>query len=192
LSNRHWRCPITSAIANCVWRFDEPTASHHRRVADLAIAIAEKLDLAEDRMRGLYLGSILHDVGKMALPPDVLGKPALSAAELRLVQGHVEAGYGIVRNLHLPWPVAEIVRQHHERLDGSGYPQALAGDAILPEARILAIADSVDAILSDRPYRRRRGIGVALSEIEEGKGRLYEAAAVDACVSVLTSQMFNF
>jgi putative nucleotidyltransferase with HDIG domain len=186
---RRWRCPTTIAIADCVRRFDEPTARHHQRVADLAGAMAEALNLAEERMRGLYLAGILHDVGKMALPSDILGKPAaLSRAECRLVQGHVEAGYGILSNVHLPSPVAEIVRQHHERLDGSGYPRALAGDAIVPEARILAVADSVDAILAHRPYRRGREIAVALSEIEAGKGRLYDAPAVDACVALFNER----
>ncbi len=191
-SLRHWRCPVASAIAASVRRFDESTARHHQRVAELSVAIARDLRLPEDRLRGLYLAGILHDVGKMALPSGILAKPALSNSEFRRVQEHVEAGYGIVRDAHLPRSVAEIVRQHHERLDGSGYPRALAGVAILPEARILAVADSVDAIVSHRPYRPGRGIDVALREIEGGRGRLYDGAAVDACAALFRERRFTF
>jgi HD-GYP domain-containing protein (c-di-GMP phosphodiesterase class II) len=149
--------------------------------------------LPEHRIQGLYLAGIIHDVGKINIPAEILNKPGkISKLQYQLIQGHAEAGYDIVKGVDFPWPIAQMVLQHHERLDGSGYPQGLKGEAILAEARILAVADVVEAMMSHRPYRAALGIDAALAEIENGKGGLYDPEAVDACIALFREQGFGF
>lgn len=175
------------AIAGMLELRDSYTAGHERRVAELAVDIGRRLGMAESRLEGLYMAGIIHDVGKICIPSEILSKPArLNAFEYALIQTHVEAAYGILHPIAFPWPIADIVRQHHERLDGTGYPRGLAGGAILPESRILAIADVVEAMTNHRPYRAGLGVDKAIEEIREGRGRIYDQEAVDACIAVLT------
>lgn len=165
---------------------DPYTAGHQRRVAELACAIAQELGLAEERVRGLRVAALLHDVGKaLFVPIEILSKPGkLTDLEMALIREHPRAGYEILRRVEFPWPVAEIVHQHHERLDGSGYPRGLKGEAILLEARILAVADVVEAMSSHRPYRPALGVEAALAEIREMAGKLYDPKVVEACLRV--------
>jgi HD-GYP domain-containing protein (c-di-GMP phosphodiesterase class II) len=172
---------------------DPYTAGHQQRVARLAVAMASALHLSDDQIEGLYLAGIVHDVGKIDIPAEILSKPGtLHKLQYLLIQAHAEAGYDILKGIDFPWPIAEMVRQHHERLDGSGYPQGLKAEAILPEAKILAVADVVEAMMSHRPYRASLGIETALAEIEDGKGRLYDPAAVEACVALFRENGFTF
>jgi PAS domain S-box-containing protein/putative nucleotidyltransferase with HDIG domain len=181
------------AMAMIVEMRDPYTAGHQRRVAQLACAIAEEMGLPADRVTGLRLASLIHDIGKVRVPAEILTNPnGLSDAEMAIIKMHPALGYEVLKTLDLPWPVAEIVNQHHERLNGSGYPSRLAGDAIILEARVLSVADVVEAIASHRPYRPARGMGEALDEIREQKGTLYEPAVVDACVALFRERDFKF
>lgn len=185
---QRWRSSLETtvgAIANTIEMRDPYTAGHQQHVGRLAAAIARRLGLSEHRIRGIHLAGIIHDVGKINVPAEILNKPGkLSSIELEMIHEHAEAGYRIVKDIDFPWPIAQIVRQHHERLDGSGYPQGLRGDEILAEAKILSVADVVDAITSHRPYRAALGIEAALAEITEKKGVLFDSDAVEACISV--------
>ena len=181
------------AIATAVEMRDAYTAGHERRVADLATAIAHEIGLKEEQIEGLFLAATIHDVGKINVPAELLNKPGkLTSLEYRMLQTHVQTGYEIIKGIKFPWPIAQIVLQHHERLDGSGYPRGLKGEAILPEAKILGVADVIEAMLSHRPYRPALGLDAALAEIEVGKGRLYDPAAVEACVGLFRNKGFNF
>jgi putative nucleotidyltransferase with HDIG domain len=171
---------------------DPYTAGHQRRVALLAAEISRLMGCDEPTIRGVHFGALIHDIGKIQIPSELLSKPTrLSELESRLLETHTEAGFDILRGIEFPWPVAQMVLQHHERLDGSGYPRGLTDDLILKEARILAVADVVEAMSSHRPYRPARGIDVALAEIERGRGTLYDSAAVDACLSLFREQGFT-
>ena len=181
------------SIANTVESRDEYTAGHMRRVGQLAPAIARELGLSEDIIRGIELASTIHDVGKISIPVEILTKPAkLSNVEYLLIQTHAEAGYDIIKNVKFPWPIALLILQHHERMDGSGYPQGLKGDDILPGSRIIAVADVIEAMASRRPYRPELGIDAALAEIKQGRGTLYDPAVVDACVRLFDEKKFAF
>ena len=172
---------------------DPYTAGHQRRVTDLAVAIAGRLGLTAFQLEGLRVAGLMHDIGKLAIPSELLSKPSrLTATEFGLIQTHPEAGQSILRGIEFPWPVTDIVVQHHERLDGSGYPHGLTGDGILKEARILAVADVVEAMASHRPYRPARGIDQALSEIRDHAGEKYDADAVEVCVNLIESGAFSF
>ncbi len=172
---------------------DPYTAGHQRRVTELAVAIAGALELDETRIDGLRVAGLMHDIGKLAIPSELLSKPSrLSEAEYSLIRGHPETACSILEPVEFPWPVSEIVIQHHERLDGSGYPKGLKGDSILLEARILAVADVVEAMASHRPYRPARGIDEALAEIRDGAGTRYDAAVVEACARLFESGEFGF
>jgi len=174
-------------IASTVEMRDSYTAGHQRRVAKIAKAIAVEMGISGEKVHSIHLAGIVHDVGKINVPTEILSKPGkLSAVEYELVKGHVQAGYDILKQVEFPWPIADIVVQHHERLDGSGYPNGLKGDAILLEARILAVADVVESMISHRPYRPARGLDAALAEIRQGKGRLYDPLVVEACVKVMS------
>ncbi len=175
-------------IASTVELRDVYTAGHQRRVAVVAEAIGREMGLPESRIAGLRLASIVHDLGKINIPAEILSKPGkLSALEYDLVKTHPKAGYDILKPVTFPWPIAEIVLQHHERLDGSGYPNGLKGDAILLEARIMAVADVVESMNSHRPYRPALGVGAALVEIQRGSGTLYDPAVVDSCLRLVRS-----
>jgi HD-GYP domain-containing protein (c-di-GMP phosphodiesterase class II) len=181
------------AIARTLETRDPYTAGHQQRVSRLAVAIARLLKMPEERIQGLFLAGIIHDVGKGSVPAEILNKPGmLSKLEFALIQEHAEAGYNIVNGIDFPWPIAEMVRQHHERLDGSGYPRGLKGDEILAEAKILAVADVVESMMSHRPYRPARGIEAALAEIEINKGRLFDPMVVEACLTLFREKGFSF
>ena len=172
-------------LAQIVESRDPYTAGHQRKTALLSLEIARRMGLDDAVCQGLYLAAAIHDIGKVGIPSEILSRPGkLLDIEFTLVKTHAEEGYNILKKVDFPWRIAEIVRQHHERLDGSGYPHGLKGDALLIEARILAVADTVEAMASHRPYRASLGIEAALLFIEEGKGRLFDEAVVDACRGV--------
>lgn len=177
-----------NALAVTGEKRDPYTAGHQQRVADLACLMAERMGLDGSACEGLRVAGLLHDLGKIYVPAEILSKPSqLTDMEMGLVRTHAEAGFDILREIPFPWPVAEVVLQHHERLDGSGYPRGLAAGAILPEARVLAVADVVEAMSSHRPYRAALGVEQALFEIEKNSGRLYDPEAVTACLSLFRS-----
>ena len=164
---------------------DPYTAGHQRRVADLSRAIAQKMGLSQDRVDGVRMAGSIHDLGKIYVPSEILNKPGkIRPNEFELVKSHSEVGYDILKTIDFPWPVAEIEIQHHERMDGSGYPNGLKGDEILLEARIIAVADVVESMSSHRPYRPALGIEKALEEIRAGRGIIFDEEVVDACLSV--------
>lgn len=178
------------AIAATVEKRDPYTAGHQQRVAGLSVAIAREMGLSDTQIEGIRLGAIIHDIGKIYIPAEILNRPGkLSEHEFGLIKTHAEVGYDIVKDISFPWPLAQIILQHHERLDGSGYPQGLLEKDIIIEARILAVADVVEAITSHRPYRPALGLDVALQEIYKGKGRLFDPAVVDACQRVAKEQV---
>ena len=190
------RCRLEGSLrdlAAAVGMLDPYTAGHESRVADLAGAIGRALRLEPDRIRGIELAASIHDVGKIGVPAEILSKPGrLSEAEMNIVRSHAQAGYEIVKNVQFAWPIAEMVWQHHERLDGSGYPRGLKGDQIMLEARIISVADVVDAMAGARPYRAALGIDAALAEIVKGRGTLYDARIVDACVCLFRERGYCF
>ena len=172
-----------SAIAS---RRDRYTALHQEQVAALATSIGRRLGLEAHQLEGLYLGALVHDIGKIAIPGRLISKPGkLTPEEFTLVKTHVRAGVDMLENVSFPWPVQAIIGQHHERLDGSGYPLGLAGTAIVLEARITAVADVFEAICQPRPYREARGCAEALAELERGAGIAYDREAVDALGSLV-------
>ncbi len=184
---------LVKALSTAFQVRDPYTGRHQLRVAELCKAIAEEMGLPPDRIEGLYIGALLHDVGKLAVPAEILSKPAkLTSVERSLVERHTVVGYEILKEVEFPWPVAEMALQHHERLDGSGYPHGLTGDRIVLEAKILAVADVVEAMSSHRPYRAAIGIGAALEEIERGKGTRYDPRVVDACLRLFREKGFRF
>ena len=163
------------------------------RVAELAVAIAKEMGLPERRLTGIRIAGLLHDMGKISIPAEILTKPTqLSEIELALVKTHPQVAYEVLREIDFPWPVAEIIYQHHERWDGSGYPRGLKDDEILLEARILAVADVVEAMSSHRPYRPAYSIEEALEELTRNKGKLYDPEVVAACVRVFKEKKFIF
>ena len=172
----------TVHVVNTLSEMRDPyTAGHERKVAELAVDIGAELGLSARQQEGLHVAGFLHDIGKITVPAEILAKPGkLSWIEHRLVQEHAQAGYEVLKNVKFPWQIAEVVQQHHERIDGSGYPQGLKGEAILLKARILAVADVVEAMSSHRPYRPARGIEAALAEIERGRGTFFDTNVVDA------------
>jgi hypothetical protein len=180
-------------IAETVDQRDPYTAGHERRVAGLCVRIAQKLGLPEDRTHGLHLAASIHDLGKIGIPAEILSKPGLlTHTQFNLLKEHAQLGYDILKDVAFPWPIADAILQHHERLDGSGYPLGLQGDAISLEARILAVADVVEAMSSHRPYRAAQGVEVALDEILAQRGSLYDAQVADACVRVFREDGYEF
>ena len=161
------------------------TAGHEQRVTALSLAIADEMGLPSEEREGLQYAASLHDIGELAVPADILVRPALlTPSEREIVKSHSDHGYEILRSVSFPWPVADIIRQHHERLDGSGYPCGLKGGEIRREARIIAVADVVEAMCSHRPYRPALGKDAALAEIRDGRATRYDPAVVDACLTV--------
>ena len=176
----------TVGVATTLSEMRDPyTVGHERRVAEIAVAIGAGLGFDARRQEGLRVAGYLHDIGKITIPSEILSKPGkLSPIEFKLIQGHPQASYEVLKAVEFPWPVAEVALQHHERIDGSGYPQGLKGEAILLEARIMAVADVVEAMSSHRPYRPGLGIDKALAEIERGRGTSYDPAVADACLKL--------
>jgi PAS domain S-box-containing protein/putative nucleotidyltransferase with HDIG domain len=190
---RHSMEDTVAALAAAVEARDPYTAGHQRHVAALAVAIAHELNLDQPRIQAIQLAAIVHDIGKLKLPAELLTLPRnLTSIERDLIETHVEAGYELLKGIDFPWPIADIVRQHHERLDGSGYPRGLRGDSICLEARILAVADMMDAASTDRPFRFGKGIEATLDELAAGRGVLYAADAVDACLALFRQKRFTF
>ena len=172
---------------------DPYTAGHQQRVSKLATAIALDMGLDGDQVDGIHFGSLIHDVGKIAIPAEILSRPGrLSDIEFMLIKTHPQAGYNILKSIDFPWPVAQMILHHHERLDGSGYPGGLKGDEIIMEAKILTVADVVEAMSSHRPYRPGLGIAAALEEIERGRGVHYDPQVVDVCIHLFHDKKFDF
>ena len=181
------------AIAVIVEARDPYTAGHQRRVADLARSIATEMNLPDDQIDGIRVAATIHDLGKISIPAEILSKPTkLKKTEFDLIKEHSQSGYDILKDIDFPWPIARIVLEHHERMNGSGYPNGLTGDNILLESRIIAIADVVEAMASHRPYRPGLGIEVALEEIEKNKGIFYDNAVADACLKLFREKGYQF
>ena len=172
---------------------DPYTAGHQLRVGDLACAIAQEMGLAEGRIEALRLAAFVHDIGKIGVSAEILVKPGkLHESEMNLIKGHSQIGYNILKPISFPWPIAEMVLQHHERLNGSGYPQGLVAQEILLEARIIGVSDVVEAMSSHRPYRPALDLSKALDEILQNKGILYDTEIVDACIKLFNERNFKF
>jgi PAS domain S-box-containing protein len=181
------------AVALTVEKRDPYTAGHQDNVAQLSVAIGREIGLTEDQIFGLKLGATIHDLGKIYIPAEVLNRPGrLSEPEFEMIKSHPQVGYDIVKNINFPWPIAEMILQHHERLDGRGYPNGLKGDEIIIEAQILAVADVVEAISAHRPYRPALGIEVGMDEIKQGRGKIYNPDVVDACIKLIEKDNFTF
>jgi PAS domain S-box-containing protein/putative nucleotidyltransferase with HDIG domain len=182
-----------AAISRIVEERDPYTYGHQQRVAHLARALAEEMELPEDRVESIYVAAAAHDIGKISIPAEILSTPrVLSETERGFIERHPRVGSDILRNVDFPWPVADIVLQHHERLDGSGYPAGLAGEDILPEARILSVADVVEAMSSHRPYRPRLDEGESLDEISRFSGVLYDPEVVEVCLFLFREKGYQF
>jgi len=183
---------VAHAFANAVELRDPYTAGHQRQTAELATAIARELNLDDDEVKGITAAAALHDIGKIAVPPEFLTRPGhLSPAESEIIKSHAQAGHDIITDVPFPWPVADMVLQHHERMDGSGYPQGLHRDEILPGTRILAVADVISAMCAHRPYRPALEVDAALAEIEVNREKLYDPDAVDACLRLFHQRAFK-
>lgn len=181
-----------TSLASTAEKRDPYTAGHQQRVDRLACAIARELGLDEEKIEGLHIAALLHDIGKITLPSEYLAKPTkLSHEEKAIIKCHPQVGYDILKNIHFPWPVAQIVYQHHEHLDGTGYPQKLTDKDILLEAKILMVADVVEAMSSHRPYRPSLGIKKALEEISSGSGTRYHAPSVEACLYLVEEKKID-
>ena len=184
---------VIDSLSNVIEARDPYTAGHQKRVTDLSVAIAHEMKLAPSLIDGIRFASQVHDIGKISIPTEILTKPsALTSYEIAMLRSHAQAGYEILKPLSFPWPVADIILQHHERLDGSGYPNALKENDILVEAKIIAVADTVEAMSSDRPYRSTKGIDHALEEIETNSGVLYDQEAVKACLDLFRNKGYRF
>ena len=180
------------AISTIVETRDPYTSGHQQRVASLAVAIAREMGLSEQQVEGIAMAAAIHDIGKIYVPAEILSKPGeLSKTEYAMMKTHSQVGYNILAPIEFSFPVAQIVRQHHERLDGSGYPDGLGGDDIMMESRILAVADLVEAMASHRPYRPAKGIDQALMHLEEDGGRLYDTRVVDICLRLFREKGYQ-
>ncbi len=182
-----------NTLASIVELRDPYTSGHQKRVALLAIAISEELGLGRDKIEAMGTAALIHDIGKINVSASVLARPGkISKIEFDMIKTHSQVGYDIIKRIEFPWPLADIILQHHERIDGSGYPKGLKGKDIKFEAKILAVADVVEAMFSHRPYRPALGIDKALKEVKQGKGKLYDPEVVDACVKLFTEKKFDF
>jgi PAS domain S-box-containing protein len=183
---------VIEVIIAAVEARDPYTAGHQRRVGDLARAVAAEMGLPPEEAEGIRIAGVIHDLGKISVPAEILSKPKqLNDMEFALVKEHPQKGYEILKEVDFEWPVADMVRQHHERLDGSGYPQGLKGEEIVPGAKILAVADVVEAMASHRPYRPNLGLDAALEEITSGRGVLYDPEVVDACLRLFNEKQYR-
>ena len=182
-----------NALSTTLEMRDPYTAGHQKRVALIACKIAEEMGLSEDQIEGIRVMGFLHDIGKIVVPAEILSKPGkINEYEFHIIKAHSQVGYDILKGIELPWPVALATIQHHERLDGSGYPQGLKGDAIILEARILAVADVLEAMASHRPYRPALGLDKALDELSQKKGTIYDLEVVDACLRLFIDKGFRY
>lgn len=172
---------------------DPYTSGHQHRTADLATAIAMQMKLPQEQIRAIALGAMVHDIGKIYVPAEILNRPGkLTDIEMSLIKTHPQAGFELLKNIDYPWPIAQIILQHHERLNGSGYPHGLKGDEILLESKIVAVADVVEAMITHRPYRPAHSIADALHEIKRNKDSLYDRKVVNACINVFKNKKFKF
>jgi PAS domain S-box-containing protein/putative nucleotidyltransferase with HDIG domain len=183
----------TIKVVSIIGELRDPyTAGHERRVGEIAAAIAGEMALSPAQIEGVRIAGYLHDVGKIVVPAEILAKPTrLTKAEFDLLKDHAQQGYDILKGVEFPWPVAEIALQHHERVDGSGYPRGLRGEAILREAKIIAVADTIEAMATHRPYRPSLGIDNALAEIERGSGTAYDSDVVDVCLRLFRQKGYQ-
>lgn len=180
------------AVSNMIDLRDPYTAGHQRRVGEVARAIAREMGWSEERCQALEMVGLVHDIGKVAVPAEILSKPGrLTAMEMELVKGHAQAGYEVLKDVPFSFPVAEVIRQHHERLDGSGYPRGLKGDEILPEARVLAVSDVLESMSAHRPYRPALELDMALGELERGRGTLFDPEVLDAAFRLLRDKGYS-
>jgi PAS domain S-box-containing protein len=183
---------IIQVMVSAVEVRDPYTAGHQIRSADLARAIAMEMVLPQEKTDGIRMAGSIHDIGKLSIPPEILSKPRkLTELEFSLIKEHARSGYEMLKDVESPWPLAQIVYQHHERMNGTGYPRNLKGDEILMEARIMAVADVVEAMASHRPYRPALGIDTALEEIEKNRGTLYDNAVADACLRLFRKKGYR-
>ena len=181
------------AFGRALEKRDPYTAGHQKRVSHLAVAIGIKLGLSDRQLEGLRLGGLVHDIGKIYVPAEILSRPGkLSNAEFEIIKTHSQVGYDIINDIEFPWPIKQMIFQHHERLDGSGYPNSLTSEDIIIEAKILAVSDVVEAIISHRPYRAALGLEKALEEIKTYRGSAYDSSVVDACVELFEKEKFEF
>ncbi len=179
-------------VSMIVEKKDPYTAGHQQRVADIARAIAEEKGLSKERIEGIYMSGVIHDLGKVSVPSEILSKPGkITKIEFELIKTHAQEGYNILEKIEFPWPVALIVQQHHEKIDGSGYPLGLSGKEILLESRIMCVADVVEAMASHRPYRPALGIDEALKEISHKNGVSFDPEVVDACLKIFKEKKFS-
>jgi PAS domain S-box-containing protein/putative nucleotidyltransferase with HDIG domain len=184
---------IVRVVSRTVSARDPYTAGHQIRVAQLAVAIAEEMGLNKDQVKGVWMGAKIHDIGKIQIPAELLSKPTkLTRAEFEIMRSHPKAGFNILKGIEFPWPITQMVHQHHERMDGSGYPQGLKGEEIQMEARIISVADTVEAMASHRPYRPALGVKKALEEITAQSGKHYDPLPVEACVELFRGGNFSF
>jgi PAS domain S-box-containing protein/putative nucleotidyltransferase with HDIG domain len=182
-----------SSFSNLIEARDPFTAGHQKRVADLACAIATELHLEPSEIEGLRIACLIHDIGKISIPSEILTKPTtLSRIEIAMLRSHVQIGYDIIKPLRFPWPIADYILQHHERLDGSGYPNSLKAEQISLPAKIIAVADTVEAMSSDRPYRSAEGLTTALDEILMHRDTLFDRKVVDACLNLFKNKSYSF
>ena len=183
---------IIKVLVSAVEAKDPYTTGHQLRSADLARAIATEMGLSSENIDGIRMASSVHDIGKISVPSEILTKPTkLTNIEFSMIKEHSQIGYNLLKDVESPWPLAQIVYQHHERMNGSGYPRHLKGDEIILAARIMAVADVVESMASHRPYRPSLGIDTALAEIEKNKGILYDEAVGDACLKLFREKAYQ-
>jgi putative nucleotidyltransferase with HDIG domain len=184
----------TIEVVSSILELRDPyTAGHQIRVGNLAVRIGQKIGMEKNKLTGLYVSGYLHDLGKISVPSEILTKPSkLTPVEFEIIKSHVDYGYDVLKKLDLPWPVADIVRQHHERMDGSGYPDGLVREEILPEAKVLAVADVVEAMTSHRPYRPGLGLEKACEEIRSNKGEKFDEEVVEAALELFLKDQYVF
>lgn len=184
---------IITSVGSTIGARDPYTAAHQGCVADLSKELGMRIGMQKEQLEGLYLAATIHDLGKVRVPIEILTKPGrLIREEIDLIRTHPHAGYEILKDIEFPWPIAEITYQHHERLDGSGYPRGLSGDEILKEAQIISVADTVEAMANDRPYRKSLGLAAALELIKRERGKTYDSDLVDLCVELFEKRGYCF
>lgn len=184
---------LAETVSRAMVSRDPYTATHQRNVAELSRLVGKKMGLDENRLKGLYIGGLLHDIGKISIPESLLNKPGqLTEEEWNLVRTHAKRGYEILKDANFPWPVAEMALHHHERLDGSGYPDGLSGDELSLEVRILSACDAAEAMIAYRPYRPAKSIQETIDELESGKGEKYDATVADILLQIIREGKFDF